>query len=64
MRVTANGEDVRVQTYDLLQWYGSQFALRIVPDGWTSKAGVVYRVTVTPSSGSAIVYDIEPVDCD
>ena len=40
--------------------YGSQYALRIVPTGWTEQAGHSYVVT---ASGTSITYTIDVVDC-
>jgi hypothetical protein len=40
--------------------YGSQYALRIVPTGWTLTAGHSYAVT---ASGTTVSYTIDVVDC-
>jgi Tfp pilus assembly protein PilX len=44
--VTVNGEDQPVTVTSLQGGYGSQYAISIIPEGWTSQAGSIYRVEV------------------
>ena len=46
----------------LMGGYGSTYALRFNPNGWTTAAGHTYHVSVTGAS-QAIEYDVEVVDC-
>jgi hypothetical protein len=56
--VTDAGEDRPVTQSTLPGGYGSRYALRIVPTGWTSEAGHSYVVTA-----STVSYTIDVVDC-
>jgi uncharacterized protein YkwD len=61
--VTSGGADMPVTVYDLPGGYGSRYAIRIVPDGWTTTAGQTYGVSVTGTS-TPISYDVNAVDCE
>jgi hypothetical protein len=43
-------------------YYGSTYAISMVPQGWTSQAGHVYHVELSNVS-TPIAYDVEMVDC-
>jgi hypothetical protein len=58
--VTDAGADQPVTQSTLPGGYGSMYALRIVPTGWTSQAGHSYVVT---ASGTSVTYTIDVVDC-
>ncbi len=60
--VTANSVDKPVQVTSLSSGYGSQYAIRFTPVGWTTQAGTTYHVAVTGVS-PAITYDVEVVSC-
>jgi len=59
--VTKGGQDMPMQVTLLLDWYGSESALSMIPQGWQTSPGT-YRVEV---SGVAvpISYDVDVVDC-
>jgi hypothetical protein len=60
--VMSDGAPLAVTVTQLLSGYGSRYALRFNPMGWSTQAGKKYSVTVggvTP----AIAYDVEMVDC-
>lgn len=59
--VTSDGADLAVNVTSLLPGYGSQYAISIIPSGWTAAAGKTYHVAV---SGTDIEYDVEVVDCE
>jgi hypothetical protein len=59
--VTLDGASLPVRTSILPADYGSAFALRIAPDGWSVAAGSTYSVAV---AGTDIAYDVQIVDCD
>lgn len=54
------GQALAVTQAPLPGGYGSRYALRIVPTGWTLQAGHSYHVAV---SGTEIDYTIDVVDC-
>jgi len=60
--VTANGQPVAVDVSVLPANYGSSYALRIAPNGWTTQADTTYHVSVT-NIDTPIEYDIDVVDC-
>jgi hypothetical protein len=60
--VTSGGMDRPVVVTQLLPGYGSRFALRFNPSGWTTQAGQTYSVKVTGTS-MPIEYEVEVVDC-
>ena len=60
--VTSGGMDLAVTVTTLMRGYGSTYAIRIVPSGWTAAAGKSYNVKVTGTS-TPIEYDVDVVDC-
>ncbi|HMI90009.1 MAG TPA: CAP domain-containing protein, partial [Polyangiales bacterium] len=60
--VTSGGMDMPVTTTALLPGYGSSFALRFNPTGWTAAAGQTYSVKVT-GGAMPIEYEVQVVDC-
>lgn len=60
--VTANGADAPVTVTALQGGYGSRYAFRFNPSGWTSKAGTTYAVSVT-GIPTPISYAVQVVDC-
>ncbi|MBX5480625.1 MAG: hypothetical protein IRZ16_02070 [Myxococcaceae bacterium] len=56
------GETLPVTVTPLLSGYGSKYALRFNPDGWTPQAGHSYRVLVTGVS-TPISYQVDVIDC-
>jgi hypothetical protein len=60
--VTSNGAELAVSVDTLLPGYGSMYAIRFVPDGWTAAAGQTYSVKVSGLS-QPIEYEVEVVDC-
>jgi roadblock/LC7 domain-containing protein len=62
VKVTVDGMDQAVTTTQLGGGYGSLFAMRFNPMGWTTAAGKTYHVAVSGTS-MPIEYDVEVVDC-
>ncbi|MEY4508346.1 MAG: hypothetical protein RLZZ450_468 [Pseudomonadota bacterium] len=60
--VTSDGKDMPVTVTQLGGGYGSMYALRFNPTGWTSTAGVTYSVKLGGTS-MPIEYDVTVVDC-
>lgn len=60
--VTDNGADKPVTVTQLNAYFGSRYAIRFNPQGWTSQAGHTYRVSVT-NIATPITYDVEVVSC-
>jgi uncharacterized protein YkwD len=60
--VMANGAAAAVTVTALGSGYGSRYAFRFNPSGWTSKAGTTYAVSVT-GIPTPISYEVEVVDC-
>lgn len=60
--VTEGSTDKPVTVNQLDAYYGSNYAIRFVPSGWSSAAGKTYHVKITGIS-STIEYDVEMVDC-
>lgn len=60
--VTRDGEELPVTTSTLDPGYGSNQAIKFIPDGWTTEAGT-YAVTVTGAS-EPIAYEVVVRDCD
>jgi hypothetical protein len=60
--VTANGADAPVTVTALGSGYGSRYAFRFNPMGWTSKAGTTYAVSVS-GIPTPISYEVQVVDC-
>jgi hypothetical protein len=61
--VTSDGAPLAITTTQLLSGYGSKYALRFNPMGWSTTAGKTYSVSVTGVT-PAIAYDVEMVDCE
>ncbi len=62
VKVTLDGMDQAVSVTQLGSGYGSVFAMRFNPMGWTTAAGKTYHVAITGSS-MPIEYDVQVVDC-
>jgi len=60
--VTADGSDAPVVVEALDPWYGSQWALKMTPSGWSTTAGTTYHVEVTGIS-TPIAYDVRVASC-
>jgi uncharacterized protein YkwD len=60
--VTRGGSPLAVTTSPLPGGYGSRYALRFVPQGWTTAAGSTYEVSIT-GIATPITYSVEVVDC-
>lgn len=60
--VTSDGMDLPVTITQLGAGYGSMYALRFGPMGWTSAAGKTYHVKLSGTS-MPIEYDVQIVDC-
>jgi hypothetical protein len=60
--VSSGGMDLAVSVTQLGGGYGSLYALRFNPMGWSTAAGKTYHVTVSGTS-MPIEYDVEVVDC-
>ena len=60
--VTEDGQPRPVKTTTLLQHYGSTTALMIMPQGWRSRAGSTYKVTVV-GADMPVEYEVTMVDC-
>jgi hypothetical protein len=61
--VTDNGVAAPVTVTQLGNGYGSTYALRFNPQGWTSTAGHTYDVTVTLANATVITYQVQPILC-
>lgn len=62
--VKDNGQTVPVTVTQLLANYGSTYAIRFNPQGWTTQAGHTYSVTITaPGVATPISYTVQPVNC-
>jgi uncharacterized protein YkwD len=60
--VTSSGVDKPVVVTQLMPGYGSRYALRFNPSGWTTEAGATYSVKVSGTS-MPIEYQVEVVNC-
>ena len=60
--ITDGGTDRPVTVTTLGANYGSSYAIRMLPKGWTAQAGHTYHVSVTGVS-PAITYDVKMVAC-
>jgi hypothetical protein len=60
--ITDGGQSLAVTTTSLPGGYGSRYAIRMVPSGWTSQAGHSYTVTVAGVT-PAVSYTIDVVSC-
>jgi len=56
------GQDRPVTVSVLPANYGSRYAIKILPNGWTSQAGHTYAVSVQ-GTAMPIAYSVEVVDC-
>jgi hypothetical protein len=61
--VTDNGQNMPVNVAQLLNGYGSTWAIKITPSGWTSQAGHTYAVSVS-GLAQPINYSVEMIDCN
>jgi hypothetical protein len=60
--VMSDGASMPVVVTQLGQYYGSTYAIRFNPQGWTTQAGKKYSVSVAGVT-PAIAYDVNIVDC-
>jgi hypothetical protein len=60
--VTSAGETLAVSVAELPGGYGSRYAIRINPEGWSTEVGATYHVSVTGVE-EPIEYDFTIVDC-
>jgi hypothetical protein len=60
--VMADGAMQPVTVTKLLPGYGSRYAIRFNPDGWSTAAGKTYAISVTGIS-TPINYEVEMVNC-
>jgi hypothetical protein len=60
--VTSGGADMPVTVTQLMGGYGSRYAIRFNPNGWTTTAGQTYSVSVT-GTDTPIAYDVQVVTC-
>ena len=60
--ITVDGASKPVTLRALEPWYGSAYAIAILPDGWRSQVGKTYTVSITGVS-SPITYDVKMVGC-
>lgn len=61
--ITDGGQSRPVTVTQLLGGYGSTYAIRMLPQGWTSQAGHTYSVSVT-GIAQPFNYDVEMVNCN
>ena len=61
--VTEGGSQLPVQTAALQNGFGSRYAVRFNPQGWTSQVGRSYSVALT-GIGQPINYEVEFVSCN
>jgi hypothetical protein len=60
--VTSGAGTLAVSVAELPGGYGSRYAIRINPEGWSTEAGATYHVSVT-GVDEPIEYDMSIVDC-
>jgi len=60
--ITDAGQDRPVNVSTLAGGYGSSYAIKMIPQGWTSTAGHTYEVDIT-GIAQPISYDVEMVHC-
>ena len=61
--VSRGGDELPVEVVSLTGGYGSNYALNVLPDGWSTEAGATYDVSVTGAS-EPISYSVQMVSCD
>jgi len=61
--VMMDGAAQPVTVTQLMGGYGSTYAIRFNPMGWTTQAGKTYSVSVTGVT-PAIAYDVQVVSCN
>jgi uncharacterized protein YkwD len=61
--VTAGSTDLPVSLATLASGYGSTYAIKITPSGWTTTAGTTYTVDVTGIT-SPFSYEVQVVTCE
>ncbi len=57
-----DGTDLPVVVTELAPYYGSQWAISMIPSGWSAEPGRSYDVHIE-ASGGVIDYTVELVDC-
>ncbi|MBM75419.1 MAG: hypothetical protein CMK59_08450 [Proteobacteria bacterium] len=57
-----DGENLPVETTVLEEWFGSQYAISMIPVGWTSEAEKAYTVNIQAGSEN-ISYTVHFTDC-
>ena len=57
-----DGVDLPVAVTQLAAYYGSQWAISMVPSGWGAEPGRAYSVHIE-AAGGVIDYTVELVDC-
>ena len=62
VKVTVDGADQPVTVTQLMPGYGSRYAFRFNPMGWTTTAGKTYKVSVT-GIPTPIEYEIQVLAC-
>ena len=60
--ITADGSELNALTEPLLDGYGSEWAISVVPQGWVAQAGTTYHVSLAGIS-TPIEYDVQMLDC-
>jgi hypothetical protein len=60
--ITEAGQDRPVTVAVLPPNYGSRYAIKITPSGWTSQAGHIYAVSLQGTS-MPVAYTVDVVDC-
>lgn len=62
VKITEGGVDKPVKVTPLLGGYGSQSAISMIPQGWTTQAGKTYTVQVSGVT-QPFSYDVQVVQC-
>ena len=58
-----DGTDLPVIVNELAAYYGSQWAISMIPSGWEAEPGWAYNVHIE-ADGGVIDYQVDLVDCD
>jgi hypothetical protein len=58
-----DGTDLPVIVNELAAYYGSQWAISMIPSGWEAEPGWTYNVHIE-ADGGVIDYQVDLVDCD